>query len=100
MTTVLWVTNPMSLSDVYRDRYYSSGYVYIAGSLSARVLKIGMTINIYRQQAYLQKRRYGGINDWVLLCYVHVDSAGKIEHDARRLLARYRQVMHQQSLSR
>jgi Bacterial RNA polymerase, alpha chain C terminal domain len=82
----------MSLSEVYRDRYYSSGYVYVAGSLSERVLKIGVTINIHQQQAYLRNRRYGGIGDWVLLYYVHVDSGGKVEHDARRLLERYRQI--------
>ena len=73
----------MSLSEVYRDRYYSSGYVYVAGSLSERVLKIGVTINIHQQQAYLRNRCYGGIGDWVLLYYVHVDSGGEVEHDAR-----------------
>jgi hypothetical protein len=80
------------LSDVYRDRYYNYGWVYIAGSLSECVLKIGVTINIHRQQAYLRNRRYGGIGDWVLLYYVHVDSGGKVEHDARRRLERYRQI--------
>jgi DNA-directed RNA polymerase subunit alpha len=82
----------MSLSEVYRDRYYNSGFVYIAGSLSERVLKIGVTINIDRQQAYLRNRRYGGIGDWVLLYHVYVDSGGKVEHDARRLLEQYRQI--------
>jgi hypothetical protein len=82
----------MSLSDVYRDRYYNPGYVYIAGSLSERVLKIGVTINIHRQQAYLRNRSYGGIGDWVLLYYVHVDNGGKVEHDARRRLKGYRQI--------
>ena len=70
----------MSLSEVYRDRYYSPGYVYIAGSLSERVLKIGVTINIHGQQAYLRNRRYGSIGDWVLLYYIHVDS-GSISHN-------------------
>ena len=82
----------MSLSEVYRDRYYNPGYVYIAGSLSKRVLKIGVTINIGRQQAYLRNRKYGGIGDWVLLYYVYVDMGGKVEHDARHLLAQYRQI--------
>jgi hypothetical protein len=82
----------MSSSEVYRDRYYNPGYAYIAGSLSGRVLKIGMTINIHRQQAYLRNRRYGSIGDWMLLYYVHVDSGGQVEHDARRLLERYRQI--------
>ena len=38
----------MSLS-VYRDRHYSQGYVYILGSLSARLLKIGTTVNLRQQ---------------------------------------------------
>jgi hypothetical protein len=82
----------MSFSEVYRDRYYNPGYVYIVGSLSERVLKIGTTINIHRQQAYLRNRWYGSIGDWVLLYYVHVDSGGRVEHDARRRLEQYRQI--------
>ena len=80
----------MSLSDVYRERHYSPGYVYIAGSLSAGVMKIGTTINIHRQQKRLRNLEYGSISDWVLLYYVWVDEAGRIEHAARRRLRRYR----------
>jgi hypothetical protein len=36
----------MSLNDVYRDRYYEPGNVYIAGSLSGRVIKIGTAKNM------------------------------------------------------
>lgn len=34
----------MSLSDVYRDRYYKPGWVYIQGSTDARLLKFGITL--------------------------------------------------------
>ncbi len=36
----------MSLNDVYRVRHYEAGYVYIAGSLSGRVIKIGTAKNM------------------------------------------------------
>jgi Bacterial RNA polymerase, alpha chain C terminal domain/T5orf172 domain len=82
----------MDWSDTFRDRYYGSGYVYIAGSLSHRVLKIGTTVNIRQQENRLRRTAYGSIDDWVLLYYVRVDEAGRIEHDARRRLVRYREL--------
>jgi hypothetical protein len=76
----------MSLSDVYRDRYYASGYVYIAGSFSSHLIKIGTTQNIGDYQKRLRSKKYGSVGDWVLLYYIWVDQAGKVEHDARRSL--------------
>ena len=80
----------MSWSDTPRDRYYEPGYVYIAGSLSARVMKIGTTVNIGNQEKRLRRDRYGSIDDWVLLYYVWVDQRGRIEHDALRTLRQYK----------
>jgi hypothetical protein len=82
----------MDRSDTFRDRYYAPGYVYIAGSLSHRVLKIGATVNIRNQERRLQRTKYGSIGDWVLFYYVWVDEGGKVEHDARRFLLRYREL--------
>jgi hypothetical protein len=82
----------MSWSETFRDRYYEPGYVYIAGSLTNRVLKIGTTINIRSQEKRLRRTQYGSIDDWVLLYHVWVDEGGKIEHDARRVLRRYRDL--------
>lgn len=79
-------------SDTFRDRYYGPGYVYIAGSLSHRVLKIGTTVNIRQQERRLRRTAYGSIDDWTLLYYVWVDEGGRIEHDVRRCLRRYRQL--------
>jgi Bacterial RNA polymerase, alpha chain C terminal domain len=83
---------PMDWSDTFRDRFYEPGYVYIAGSLSHRVMKIGTTVNIRQQERRLRRTAYGSIEDWVLLYYVWVSEGGRIEHDARRLLKRYRQL--------
>jgi T5orf172 domain len=83
---------PMDSSDTFRDRFYGPGYVYITGSLSHRVMKIGTTVNIRQQERRLRRTAYGSIEDWVLLYYVWVSEGGRIEHDARRLLKRYRQL--------
>jgi hypothetical protein len=81
----------MSLSDAFRDRHYAAGYIYIAGSLEGRVLKIGTTINIGQQQRKLQWLKYGGFGDWRLLYYVRVpEDSGRIEHSARARLQRYK----------
>lgn len=79
-------------SDTFRDRYYGPGYVYIAGSLSQRVLKIGLTVNIGQQEKRLRRTAYGSIDDWRMLYYVRVEEGGRVEHDARRILKRYRQL--------
>jgi len=82
----------MDWSDTFRDRYYGPGYVYIAGSLSDRVMKIGTTVNIGQQERRLRRTAYGSIDDWILLYYVWVEEGGRVEHDARRALKRYRQL--------
>jgi Bacterial RNA polymerase, alpha chain C terminal domain len=77
----------MSLNEVYRDRHYEPGNVYIAGSLSGRVIKIGTAKNMGRYPQYLQTRKYGSLGDWEILycCWVN-EGAGRIEHDARARL--------------
>jgi hypothetical protein len=83
----------MSLSDVYEQRHYAPGYVYIAGSLSGRLLKIGVTKNIHRQEKYLQTRRYGNLTDWSLLYYLWLDdNAGDIEHQTRKRLQKHKVI--------
>jgi hypothetical protein len=84
----------MSWEDMPRDRYYEPGYVYIAGSLSARVLKVGTTINIGSQEKRHRRDRYGSIDDWVLLYHVWVDERGKIECAALRTLRRFKDPRH------
>jgi Bacterial RNA polymerase, alpha chain C terminal domain len=81
----------MSLDDVYRDRHYAAGNVYIAGSLSGRVIKIGTAKNMGGYPRYLQNKNYGSLNDWQILYCVWVDEgAGRIEHEARARLQQYK----------
>ena len=78
----------MSLSDVFRDRHYDPGYVYIAGSLSQRLMKIGTTKGVPHKRN-LRTPKYGEISDLVLLCYVWVDQGGKVEAKILRKLHCY-----------
>ncbi len=74
----------------YQHRHHSSGYVYIAGSRSARLLKIGTTIDIEQRKRSLRQGEYGGIRDWEMLFHAKVENGGKTEGDALRLLQRFK----------
>jgi T5orf172 domain len=81
----------MSLSDGHRRNYLVAGYVYIAGSISGRVLKIGATSDVSRQQYKLQYNQYGGFDDWQILCHVWIDECrGDVEFAVRRRLQPYK----------
>lgn len=69
--------NPTNIAFTARET--SSGNVYIAGSLSGRVIKIGMTTDIARRQRQLRAQQYGGFSDWRVLFDVHVNDAGAVE---------------------
>ncbi len=56
----------MSISEAFEARHYEPGYVYIAGSLSGHVIKIGTCLKAaHKQGQYLRTKRYGGIDDSV-----------------------------------
>jgi hypothetical protein len=71
-------------------RHYAEAYVYIAGSLSEKVLKVGNAIWPERRVSAINSRYYGGIRDWVMLYHVKYPDAGKVEFEAHRQLAEYR----------
>jgi len=80
----------MTLSEIYRNRYYDQGFVYIAGSQSARLIKIGTTKNVTNWVARQRSHKYGGVPDWKVLYYVWLQAdAGNVEHATRRRLRRY-----------
>jgi hypothetical protein len=80
----------MSLNDVYRERHHEPGWVYIAGSLSGRFIKIGTTQDIAQAHKRLRTQKYGGLSDWLMPYWVWAEKGGKVEHDARRQLKRYK----------
>ncbi|MFI0848420.1 GIY-YIG nuclease family protein [Mesorhizobium sp. IMUNJ 23232] len=74
----------------YQKRHNSPGYVYIAGSRSAKLLKIGTAIDIEQRARNLRNQVYGGIRDWVMLFTAKVENGGKTEREAIRQLQAYR----------
>jgi hypothetical protein len=72
--------DPLKL--VYQIRHSKSGYVYIAGSLSGRVIKIGTAKYVGQREGQLRAERYAGYSDWTVLYAIHVSEAGRVEHDA------------------
>jgi T5orf172 domain len=60
-------------------RNHDAAYIYIAGSLESKVLKVGNAIWPERRVAALNTRHYGGISDWVMLYHIKFEEAGKIE---------------------
>ena len=74
----------------YQKRHHSPGYVYIAGSRSAKLLKIGTAIDIEQRTRNLRNQAYGGIRDWVMLFTAKVENGGKTEGEAIRRLTAFR----------
>jgi hypothetical protein len=80
----------MSLSEVYRNRYYDEGFVYIAGSQLTHLVKIGTTQDVAGWEGRQRSRKYGGVPDWKVLYSVWLQAdAGNVEHATRRRLRRY-----------
>jgi hypothetical protein len=76
----------------YWKRHHAPGYVYIVGSSSARLLKIGATKNIEQRKLTLAQARYGGAGDWAMLFYTKVKNAGEVEGSAQRSLKEFQIV--------
>ena len=70
------------LNVVYQKREDKPGYVYIAGSLSGRVLKIGTTGDLNQRENRMRAEGYGGSKDWIILASVYVSKGGEFERAA------------------
>jgi hypothetical protein len=73
----------------YQARYRAEQYVYVAGSLSARLIKIGTCVDTQQRERQLRVERYGGTGDWEMIFTVWVKSAGAVEQSAHDRLSRY-----------
>ena len=58
------------------------GYVYIAGSLSGRVIKIGTAGDLNQRENQMRAEGYGGSKDWIVLASVYVSKRGEFERAA------------------
>jgi hypothetical protein len=73
----------------YTRQRHAKSYIYIAGSQTAKVLKIGSSASPKDRAKYLNSRKYAEISDWELLFYNKYVEAEKVEFDVRRLLVSF-----------
>lgn len=76
----------------YQKRHNTEGYIYIAGSKAARLLKVGTCVDIEQRRRNLRNQMYGGISDWEMLFTAKVDAGGKVEGDALARLSKSKVV--------
>ena len=66
----------------YQRRHERTGFVYVAGSLELKAIKIGTADNIISRMNSLNKEKYGGSADWNVLFHVRTEHTGTIEQRA------------------
>jgi hypothetical protein len=72
--------NPINIA--FQRREDTPGYVYIAGSLSGRVIKIGTTGDLNQRENQMRAEGYGGSKDWIVLFSLYVSKGGEFERAA------------------
>lgn len=72
--------NPVNIA--FQRREDTPGYVYIAGSRSGRVIKIGTCGDLNQRENQMRSEGYGGSKDWIILFSLHVSRAGAFERGA------------------
>lgn len=73
----------------FLKRYYSNGYVYLAGSIKEMVFKVGFSKNIDNREISLNEQGYGNIYDWKMLYYLEANNSGKLESEIHKSLNEY-----------
>ncbi|MDM1350931.1 GIY-YIG nuclease family protein [Myroides marinus] len=74
----------------FSKRTLEKGFIYIAGSLKLKMIKVGMTTeDLSVRLSKLNSRKVGGVNDWCLLQSYYVEKANRIELDIHKVLEKY-----------
>jgi hypothetical protein len=71
-------------------RHSADGQVYVAGSLLGEVIKIGSTSGKATRQESLNRTKYGGYDDWEILCTLSCSNSGEIEIQIGQILSKYK----------
>ncbi len=72
-------------------RHHGLGDVYIAGSLSTSLIKVGSTTNADKRVPVLNALAYGGASDWKKLHVVRsIANSGRVEFQIHSRLEKYR----------
>ena len=79
--------NPAALG--FQARFSATGFVYIAGSLSLKVIKVGFSGDVKSRISSLNHLNYGGASDWVCIYWIQCESAGNIEFGTHARLVKF-----------
>lgn len=71
---------PANIGFIKRET--AAQYVYIAGSLAGRLIKIGTCGDINQRERQMRAESYGGQDDWVVLYLIFTENAGVVERSA------------------
>jgi hypothetical protein len=78
----------------FLKRHSESQYVYLAHSKKTKLIKIGVTSDLYMRESTLNKQSYGGVNDWKIISSAFVYNSGVAESQIHRLLVDYKKSSH------
>ncbi len=81
--------NPRNIGKGFSDRFSQTKYIYIAGSLSHKVMKIGIGDDPEQRLAVLRRQPYAGVPDWQLLFHMKVPNSARLEHEAISSLSKH-----------
>lgn len=73
----------------FAKRSIQPGYVYIAGSLAGKLIKVGFTTDISLREKSINASKYAEYEDWVILAYTKVEKAGELEVRTQAILSDY-----------
>jgi hypothetical protein len=73
----------------FQKRNDSAGIVYIAGTLTGELIKIGFSKAVEVRAASLNRTKYAGFQDWKILYALRSKNAGRIETKSNSLLHKY-----------
>ncbi|WP_414637100.1 GIY-YIG nuclease family protein [Azospirillum sp.] len=73
----------------FQLRNYKNGFVYLAGSPSIKILKVGVTSDLEARIRMLNHYRYGEAGDWEYLISTKTENAGAAESKVHSLLGAY-----------
>ena len=73
----------------FRIRDTAPGYVYIAISVTKKIVKVGTSTDVERRRKQARLEGYGGASDWQELHFVEVSEAGRLERETHKMLAKY-----------
>lgn len=81
--------NPASIA--FMKRNDSAGFLYIAATIKGKVLKIGFTKELSNRDASLNRTKYAGFNDWIILFAIESQVAGQVENQIKNIMEPYKE---------